>query len=685
MIEVPVEVKEALKDGRLKKNYKISVLNDDGSVDFVIDNDNLVDESVSIDERLNSGSTMKYGLCEGSSLEFQYFDKDNVTKRRLKVDISVEYYGNVSRYDSIAEFRRFQLITIIEEGDYRIFSNYYDGYQRAYLSRNGQVIELEPEYDEGTYIILHCYVNDTIEVEWDYYPINQTFLQKKITYKDYIYQDIPLGYFDVKELSRQASTGIYKVVAYNKLMGEYLDNDASEMVATIVQRGMPGEEGNANLYYILKNLLSDYSIEERKTKYNTSLEFPVQAGKDYDSLGVAYQYSDGQYVSTGNVLYVYHKKYYDSSNSVALDGRNVYYLNIFIENYRQIMSDILNYHSGFFADKYIKYNSVYWSISELLNEEWGDEQYTHQFNELLRALQGYVEITLLSPSQKLYYPLYKEITTEDLTGLSSADEIKIVVPVLFSISDEELDVLIDNLAISNWGNKISGVDVYEVIIPEIEKIWVYGSNLREPKLERFTNVTLRDLQSAVYEVECQYGHLDRQTDLFSGITLNGSRLYPAENLYPNDQLYPNGSSLSSFASTYSQLWANEGDLHKWRNLVITYKGLNEDNQEQDYTLQRIINEDGIDDYIMSDNWLFRNLIWTAYEVGLYADAMVAKMQDITWFPFEIWLPGLPYIETGDEIEVSINGNTYPTYVLQRQLNGIQNLQDTYINGTLDIF
>ena len=65
--------------------------------------------------------------------------------------------------------------------------------------------------------------------------------------------------------------------------------------------------------------------------------------------------------------------------------------------------------------------------------------------------------------------------------------------------------------------------------------------------------------------------------------------------------------------------------------------------------------------------------------------MVTKMQPLRWFPFEMWCAGLPYLETGDEIEVSIGQTTYTSYVLQRQLKGIQNLQDTYINGTLDIF
>ena len=116
-----------------------------------------------------------------------------------------------------------------------------------------------------------------------------------------------------------------------------------------------------------------------------------------------------------------------------------------------------------------------------------------------------------------------------------------------------------------------------------------------------------------------------------------------------------------------------------------YKGLDENQQPKDFTLQRQVNSDGTDDYNCSDNWLFRNLIWTSEQIAQYADVMVAKMQPITWFPFEMWGAGLPYLETGDQIEIPLGEETYTSYILQRNLKGIQNLQDTYINGTLDIF
>ena len=217
------------------------------------------------------------------------------------------------------------------------------------------------------------------------------------------------------------------------------------------------------------------------------------------------------------------------------------------------------------------------------------------------------------------------------------------------------------------------------------------ADLIKMSISGMSDVTLRELQSAVFEMNCQYGQLDRETDLFSGVELNGGGLYPSTTLYPGTSLYPNtnitnGDNLHPFPSEYQKLWTDTVGEQSFRYLIITYKGLDENNQEKEFTLQRTVNANGTTDYNMSDNWLFKNLIWTESDVGDYADAMVTKMQNIRWFPFEMWLAGLPYVETGDAIEITDKeGDTYVSYVLQRQLNGIQNLQDTYINGELDIF
>ena len=101
----------------------------------VIDNNNLVAESVKFDERMCSDTELRFGLCEGTSVEFQYFDLPNIRGQQINIELDVEYK------------------------------------------------------DENNALAWYT---------------------------------IPMGKFEVEECSRQASTGIIKAVAYNKLKSGYL-------------------------------------------------------------------------------------------------------------------------------------------------------------------------------------------------------------------------------------------------------------------------------------------------------------------------------------------------------------------------------------------------------------------------------------------------------------------------------
>lgn len=571
----------------------------------IIDNNTLVSESISIDERMCSGDALKFGLCEGSSIEFQYFDHPNITGKQIQAFVDVEY-----------------------------------------------------DPDE------------------DFYPIS-------------------MGFFEVKKCSRQASTGIIKATAYNKLMSDYLDAKANQEIIDIVSEG---EEGNSTVsfYWILDKLLKDYSIE----KYETSTTYPDITDAELETdIGletwrqahgggvreICFPLFTGSGNYTGQYIHI-------CSFSLAMGGFQgetpAYYdkfrfngevaKNITTGVYQLGNPTLNNYYVSSYETP-----ATYMSLRDfLLNGGWSTMRalanVTYSFEDQKRLVGGEIEKggSYLAGLQSDY--------TTGIHYISIDSNVRLDLPYY--------------AVVTNSSANVSSVADYKTYFKplHISFGWIYKElelNIPEAAMQRITleqaekfgDITLRDLQSAVYETVCQFGQLDRVTDLFSGVELNNGGLYPAEDLYPADDLYPSGASLSATKAMYSQLWADEGNKRKWRYLIITYKGLDGDNNEADFTLQRTVNADGTDDYNMSDNWLFRNLIWTAEEIGDYADAMVTKMQNNEWFPFEMWCAGLPYLETGDQIEIPLNGEVYKSYILQRQLKGIQNLQDTYVNGTLDIF
>lgn len=735
MISVPYEVKKALRDGMLRKNYRFVVLNDDGTEDFTIDNDTLVSESVSIDERMCSGDTLKFGLCEGSSLEFQYFDHPNITGRRVQVFVDVEYEKVVTEYvwETQAEFDTVYTVTDMS-GDCRLYSERSNAWEFVYVRENGVETQVYPTPSEsGTIIELGDVTGRTLMVNLDVMPAPSAQLQLLIPHTGprILTYSIPMGFFDVKKCSRQASTGIIKATGYNKLQSEYLDAKANELLFDSVD----DPTIDLTIYSIRKTLLEHFQIEPYLyTQKEPDIVQPIFQSEIVSSIKLSDLTSD-----TGPINYysllpgaIAQGKTLDTNTTLRITVQSVatrWGLEYGDSNYYQLLQTAHDFSK--LSESFVDYLSSFLDacpltasgetiIDGIKNCSWGGT------GGWTRLFGFYVTPAGASGTSYNDYAYkyqndgsYKvNGTTKDLmkrlfTGPAQCyiDEF-IPTNIAVYIHQGSYDYGIyscsligdSNISYAGAGGSTKTYPMFKyedgsVIpwdgidsdMPFDEWLGFYqidnlsNADLVKLDVETMPDFTLREITSASYETVCQFGQLDRQTDLFSGVELNHSRLYPADTLFPATDLYPAGAALSGFKSMYSKLWADEGNVHKWRNLIITYKGLNADQQEEDFTLERQVNADGTDDYNMSDNWLFRNLVWTYEQVEAYALAMVAKMQDMTWFPFEMWCAGLPYLETGDEIEIPLNGESYTSYVLQRQLKGIQNLQDTYINGTLDIF
>lgn len=608
MVDVPVEVKKAFKKGRTRKQYRIEVYTivDDNnlSYEFTIGNDNLVKESVKIDERMCSDKYVKFGLCEGASMEFQYFGKDSITGKKLKVYLDV----------------------------------WYD---------NG----------EGG--------------AW--YPIM-------------------MGYFDVDQCSTQFSTGIIKATAYNKLQSKYLDSDITSSVKELVEEGITGFSGEIPITMVLDDLLSEYAIITDYQQVDVSPSSDPSIAGGVVNRMVAYRLRGGSVVESGYMVFFVQQFTYDIGE---VDEEGVYQLTCFVKRY-----------SDYFYNKFYEYLVGY------TNDSAGRNPLAKELAErdVFGGLESILSVAVVSPDPQYDYVLKKiianyfkesrtnnvsekkEMVTNLVRGELDLNECSFVLrtPILMKFTTNPSESFTNQEILAARSQTINAIEEMGGLL----EVGLINSSMGELRLTNATvssieNVTLRELQSAIFETQCQYGQINRETDYFSGIELDSTGLYPRNNLYPANDLYPNGNTggkaIHPYPSEYQKLWTDTVGVQSFRYLRITYKTI-EDGSEVEKVLQRTVHEHGTQNYNMSDNWLFLNLVWTAEQVGEYADAMVEKMRDITWFPFEMWSVGLPYVETGDAIEIADKeGNTYTSYILQRQLRGIQNLQDSFINGELDVF
>lgn len=681
MIDIPILAKDALREGDTQKEYRFIVYQTDGeTVDFTIDNDTLVYESVKFDERMCSDTNLKFGLCEGTSLEFQAFNIPNITGRRINANVLVYYDYSVS-----GELENNVDITVQYTGNYRLYNDSYNtGFNIVITSVGGGVRFISVPADASqttTEYYIDLVEGEQVHISNSDYPL-------RYEAGGAISTTIPMGWFTVSETSRQASTGILKITAYNKLQSTYLDQNISNEFLALVSQGEDGQQG-ISIYKLLEDLLSDYAIE-RYNKVSAELtgsyNYTVSANSLmlYTSEGMARRIYLN--VKFGRMLfyidpqsadyYEYCMYEYSVALKVAIQDmvRNMY-SSLYGETY------IMAYRDG--AEAVV---SLETAVNELLDMQY-EVSYGIGENPMFGKIGG----------SDSYILQFKDENYDTDTHLPARVSCWFMIPYAMSI-DSTISTTASVADFQAFLNEISYgaigslMHVYKLEVPEIAKLQI---TVQQAESLASSNITLREIQSAVYETTCEFGQLDRETDMFTGITLNHNRLFPAETLYPANTLYPtstggDGQSERANKSMYSKLWADEGNIRKFRNLNITYKCTETDPNsgnvsEVEMIYTEVVNADGTDDYNSTNNWLFKNLVWQEEDIAAYASDMASKMRDVTWFPFEMWCAGLPYVETGDEVEINMGEDTYISYVLRRTLKGIQNLQDEMINGTLDIF
>lgn len=658
MIQIPELAKDALRDGRMKKNYRFNVLNNDGTTDFTIDNNNLVKESVKIDERMCSGDLLKFGLCEGSSLEFQYFGLANIKGRRIYATIGATYISpsrdfeetvpNVWHGYEVTKSGLYTFKSDNQETGINIRTRWGTQFQIE-LSASNNYETTEELIKGSTFNVIEH--NVVVHVSSPVGINNECI--------------IPMGYFTVAKCSRQASTGIIKVTAYNKLQSAYLDANANNQIVDVVESSV-GQSGSVDIGYILNNLLENYAIEPQYTLFNNSpLWYYSTRVEDFE------QYSDSNSYMAALICEVHVINW----SSQSIQQNNYFKLLANLDKLRALVNSKIAPYSNYLDIRYIAPGS---SSGVKRLSEWLESNYI--FNSYIVDAMPEIPNAHINFTD---YPDGGEVETRyynyvDMIGFHVAMDWQPHTYHETPFTAERKQAALDEFM--RLFESLEYIQVQKREASEIEK-----TTLTLDAAKALPDVTLRDLQSSVYESLCQFGQLDRETDLFSGVELNSGGLYPSNTLYPSDSLYPSGAGVTSNKSYYSKLWTDEHGAESFRNLVITYKGLDANNQEADFEFTKVVNANGTTDYIMDSNWLFRNLVWTQADISDYADAMAAKMAGIRWFPFEMWCAGLPYVETGDLIEIAVGENTYPSYILQRTLQGIQNLQDTYINGVVDVF
>lgn len=150
-------------------------------------------------------------------------------------------------------------------------------------------------------------------------------------------------------------------------------------------------------------------------------------------------------------------------------------------------------------------------------------------------------------------------------------------------------------------------------------------------------------------------------------------LYPSESRYPSETLYPREAHGTAYRSTYKSLWYDDYEVKPFGTVVCSY--VDENGEAQ--TLVYQFDAEAENTYYMTDNYVLQNTQMSEADLKAFLDEyFIPNISNIKYYPAEIEMRGMPYLEAGDTLQVITEEGGFETIILQRTLSGVQSLTDS---------
>ena len=94
-----------------------------------------------------------------------------------------------------------------------------------------------------------------------------------------------------------------------------------------------------------------------------------------------------------------------------------------------------------------------------------------------------------------------------------------------------------------------------------------------------------------------------------------------------------------------------------------------------YTQQDLVGDDYLT-YDLSQNALIQDYPWVSSDIQEILEVIAYELEEVQYYPTEMTMIGLPYLEAGDTIQIITPNDSFSTIILRRTLKGIQALHDT---------
>lgn len=183
----------------------------------------------------------------------------------------------------------------------------------------------------------------------------------------------------------------------------------------------------------------------------------------------------------------------------------------------------------------------------------------------------------------------------------------------------------------------------------------------------------KDILSAIGEINGCFPHINRkgQMEYIFLKKPSDSGLFPSNKLFPNKELYPREIPASMIKKQYYKTCEFEDFVTKTIDKIQI--SLDEEDIGSIYPNTESLDSDNV--YKITNNFLVSGK--NEYELQEIISNMYKAVSHVSYRPFSINCVGNPCLEAGDYVNVYSKNMCVVSYILQRKLNGIQTIKDSY--------
>lgn len=678
-----------------------------------ITNDNLLEESFSLNESLCSQDDLQFGACEASYIEFECCGKNGKYKRK-----------NISAFTNITQEN------VCHGLNLSICNPKYQGHSEIPGDSNGirwgigygeDITKIPPSLiNQYKYIIVSNYIKCTeltsqnpLTAKFGFRTIDNVMYMDAERQYSFTANSEWVRYIGVIEVSRLTNKYlIYMNLSFNDYY-HHVTIDYKQAMLELSNTGIPSDYAESYIFnggdykYLLQGKyqvpLGKYHVTSVQKTSNKGTK-KIQA---YDNSTLLDVNAEDWYA-----LYMWGRDFTSWTNNGFQFARQIY------SSYRNIAKYL-----GIESDTNVYKQAITTYNHDAIVSALSSEDYRWDFTEVGNTYSiRYSKFTVNNIDPNYIYSLkctyehdidyfnlnYAAIKGSDVLsrGFCNYGDILIIPKnssdvllqgivldsddfVQFNKNVASIDVYIpyDMYRLAGWNLHMCDLAQSLTVYKTSEKAELKNGDTRLMYYNYGTKeifnapggITARQVVQSLLEV-CGCFFMINRYGIPSFIYCVKSSLYPSETLYPDIDLFPRGTGETANKSLYKEYEFEDYQVKDIGKIQI--KKLASDNVTPICEWEYVGDANKENTYIISDNVFYCSTEMeydydNMPEVSTLLTNMFEMISNIGFIPHDTKAVGLPYVEVGDRIRLVETDGSIETFIFSRYLKGIQSLEDNY--------